>query len=146
VRITRVALHHWKGIEDYVLEDIDPGLNLVLGDNETGKTRIADAIWFGLFESSKGKSTHKEALRSWEQTGEPKVEIDLETGGSTYHVEKTFGQTGHKTKLTGPGSTWNDEDAEEELASLLSIAAPGSRQVKDDELGMWPQGRNPINH
>lgn len=138
MRITRVALHHWKGIEDYVLEDIDPGLNLVLGDNETGKTRIADAIWFGLFESSKGKSTHKEALRSWEQTGEPKVEIDLETGGSTYHVEKTFGQTGHKTKLTGPGSTWNDEDAEEELASLLSIAAPGSRQVKDDELGMWP--------
>ncbi len=138
MRITRVALYHWKGIENYALEDIDPGLNLVLGDNETGKSRIAEAIWYGLFESSKGKSTHKEALRSWEQTGDPKVEVDFETGGSTYHIEKTFGQTGHKTKLTGPGQTWNDEDAEEELASLLSVTIPGSRQVKDEELGMWP--------
>lgn len=138
MRITRVALYHWKGIENYVLEDIDPGLNLILGDNETGKSRIADAIWFGLFESSKGKSTHKEALRSWEQTGDPMVEINFETGGNTYHLEKTFGQTGHKTKLTGPGSTWPDDDAEAELASLLGIATPSSRQVKEDELGMWP--------
>jgi len=138
MRITRVILHHWKGIENYVLEDIDPGLNLILGDNETGKSRIAEAIWFGLFESSKGKSTHKEALRSWEQTGDPKVEIDFETGGSTYHIEKTFGQTGHKTKLTGPGFTLPDDDAEMELASLLGITAPSSRQVKDEELGMWP--------
>ncbi len=138
MRITRVALHHWKGIENYALEDIDPGLNLILGDNETGKSRIADAIWFGLFESSKGKSTHKEALRSWEPTGDPKVEIDLEVGGSTYHLEKTFGQNSHKTKLTAPGSTWLDEEAEAELASLLGITTSGTRQVKDEELGMWP--------
>ena len=29
-------------------------------------------------------------------------------------------------------------DAEKKLASLLGITAPGSRQVKDEELGMWP--------
>ena len=138
MRITRVALLHWRGIEDYKLEDIDPGLNLILGDNETGKSRIAEAIWFGLFESSKGKATHKEALRSWEPTGDPKVDIDLEVGGSTYHLEKTFGQNSHKTKLTAPGTTWLDEEAEAELASLLGITTSGTRQVKDEELGMWP--------
>ncbi len=138
MRITRVALYHWKGIENYALEDIDPGLNLILGDNETGKSRIAEAIWFGLFESSKGKSGHKEALRSWESTEDPKVEIDFEVEGNVYHLEKTFSQNTYKTKLSGPGSTPMDEDAEAELASLLGISSPGTRQVKDEELGMWP--------
>ena len=99
MRITQIVLHHWRGIELYALEDIDPGLNLILGDNETGKSRIAEAIWFGLFESSKGKSGHKEALRSWEPTEDPKVEIDFEIGGNVYHLEKTFGQNTYKTKL-----------------------------------------------
>ncbi len=139
MRIKSVLLRHWRGIEQLELADLDPGLNLVLGDNETGKSRVAQAIWFGLFESSKGKSKHKTDLMSWDGKGDPRVELLLECGGRTYRIVKVFGKPTHNTLLEGSGETWHGEEAERILASLLQVdPEETSRQAKDEALGMWP--------
>ncbi|MDW7710649.1 MAG: hypothetical protein SCH98_09245 [Deferrisomatales bacterium] len=139
MRIKNVVLQHWRGIEQLELADLDPGLNLVLGDNETGKSRVAQAIWFGLFESSKGKSKHKADLMSWDGSGDPRVELVLESGGRSYRIAKVFGKPTHNTLLEGPGETRHGEEAERLLASLLQVDPEEiSRHAKDEALGKWP--------
>jgi DNA repair exonuclease SbcCD ATPase subunit len=139
MRITNVVLQHWRGIEQLELSDLDPGLNLILGDNETGKSRVAQAIWFGLFESSKGKSKHKTDLLSWDGNGDPRVELALECDGLSYRIVKVFGKPTHNTVLEGSGETWHGEEAERVLASLLQVDPEEiSRHAKDEALGMWP--------
>ena len=57
-----VKIAHWMGIEHRELANLSEGLNLVIGENESGKSRLVEAIHFGLFESHKGKAAYRKKL------------------------------------------------------------------------------------
>ena len=44
MRITQIVLHHWRGIELYALEDIDPGLNLILGEEQDSGSHLVRTL------------------------------------------------------------------------------------------------------
>jgi energy-coupling factor transporter ATP-binding protein EcfA2 len=136
MHIDRMAVENWRGLT-WQMEALSPALNLICGPNESGKSRLVQALRFALFESSKGGSQHKQALKSWGDTGRPRVEVDFTLAGVRWVLEKTFLGTGCNTRLRSPRESLEGEAAEARLAQLMGVAPGGSRAVGAGDLGIW---------
>jgi DNA repair exonuclease SbcCD ATPase subunit len=79
VRITRVTLRNFRGITDSTVE-FGPGVTVVAGPNEVGKSSIAHAI--RLIRESKASSKHRDiiAAKPIGRDAGPEVELELRTG------------------------------------------------------------------
>lgn len=137
--IQRIAVRHWRGLESLELSGLEPGMNLITGSNESGKSRMVQALRFALFESTKGKAKHKLDVQTLGVAPEnPRVEVEFEHGGQQWRIEKVFLATGTPTRLHGPGSTLDGDDAEARLAQLLGVGEAGNKGLKDEDAGIWP--------
>jgi len=136
MRLLEVEVRHWRGLTRS-LAPLSPRLNLVLGPNEAGKSRLFQAIQFALFESHKGVAQHKQRLQSWSASEAPSVRLAFEVEGRQYELHKQF-LKGASAQLAGGGTTLRAEEAEDELRRLLGTRASGSRAPHADELGFWP--------
>jgi DNA repair exonuclease SbcCD ATPase subunit len=98
-----------------------PGLNLVCGPNESGKSTLVEAIHRALFLGAKGNSEPVKLMES-RHGGRPRVSLELDVGGKRVAVTKQFGagQNGTCT-LHVDGRTFQDNEAEETLAGLLAV-------------------------
>ncbi|MDZ7669503.1 MAG: AAA family ATPase [Gammaproteobacteria bacterium] len=136
--IRRLAVENWRGLTAS-LEDLAPGLNLVAGPNESGKSRLVEALRFALFESSSGQAAHKKALATWGVAADkPRVVVEFELGGSDWRLEKVFLGTGHNAHLRSADEHHEDEAAEARLADLLGVAGGSGRtEVKLEDRGVW---------
>ena len=136
MRLLEVDVRHWRGLTR-ALAPLSPRLNLVLGPNEAGKSRLFQAIQFALFESYKGAAQHKQRLQSWSASEAPSVRLAFEVEGRQYELHKQF-LKGASVQLAGGGTTLRAEEAEDGLRRLLGTRASGSRAPHADELGIWP--------
>ncbi|MGC8518253.1 MAG: AAA family ATPase [Steroidobacteraceae bacterium] len=136
MRLLELETRHWRGLSRS-LGPFSPRLNLVLGPNEAGKSRLFQAIQFALFESHKGSAQHKQRLQSWSSSEAPSVRLVFEVEGRQYELQKQF-LKGAMAQLAGGGATLRAEDAEAELRDLLGTRASGSRAPHAEELGIWP--------
>lgn len=136
--IQRIAVANWRGL-DFELDGLDPGLNLIAGPNESGKSRLVEALRFALFESTSGKAAHKKNLESWGVAPEkPQVTVAFELDGTTWHLEKVFLGTGCNTRLRGGTEELSGEEAEQRLCDLLEVAGgTGRTEVKVQDQGIW---------
>ena len=137
MRIVSLSVRAWKGLDHVELADLAPDLNLIVGSNESGKSRLALALRYALFEKYKGESEDKKALRSYGGAEAPYVEVRFETRGTTWTVRKQFLKQAF-AKLEGGGRTWTDEDAETMLRELLGTRPIQGRRDVDQFLGLWP--------
>ncbi len=135
--IRRLAVEHWRGLT-CTLDALSPGLNLIAGPNESGKSRLVQALRFALFESSSGKSAHKRELATWGLApGKPRVTVDFELAGTEWRLEKVFLDTGHNTLLRGGGQTLEGETAEARLGEMLGFTPSTRAELKPEERGVW---------
>ena len=137
MHIKRITVDAWRGLS-CELGDLSPGLNLICGPNESGKSRLVQALRFALFESTSGRAEYKRALETWGATdGKPRVEVEFELAGASWMLEKTFLGTGCNTALRGAGKTLEGEDAEARLADLMGVSPGGRTELKSAERGIW---------
>ena len=122
--LNRVAVRNWRGLNATELPEFSPAITLITGNNEAGKTRLAEAMWFALFESSKGSAQHKKELATWGSSEPPEVDLTFSRGGSTYEVRKQFLSAKVQTTLAGAGRTLQGEEAERALAELRADGSP----------------------
>jgi hypothetical protein len=112
----------------FELAGLEPGLNIISGPNEAGKSTLVRAIRAAFFE--RHRSTAVDDLRPWgDPTASPTVELDFRLAGQVGHLSKTF--FGKKRcQLSLGGQHWDGVDAEDHLAHLLgfSFAARGASQ------------------
>ncbi len=136
MRLLEIETRHWRGLSQ-TLGPLSPRLNLVLGPNEAGKSRLFQAIQFALFESHKGAAQHKQRLQSWSSSEPPFVRLVFDVEGHRYELQKQF-LRGAMAQLSGGGATVQGEDAEAQLRTLLGTRPGGSRGPSVQELGIWP--------
>ena len=136
MRLLEIEVRHWRGLTTQ-LGEFSPRLNLVLGPNEAGKSRLFQAIRYGLFESYKGTAQHKQQLQSWTSAESPFVRIAFAQGDTRYEIQKQF-LKGASAQLSGGGATLKGEDAEEALRSLLGAQPAGNRGASVADMGIWP--------
>ncbi len=137
MRLLHLEVWNWRGLDHAALAELAPDLNLVVGPNESGKSRLFEALRYALFERYKGESEEKKRLRSWDGSESPRVLVEFEAEGKNWRVEKRF-LKGASAKLQGAGATWIDDDAERELRRLWGTKEVKGRKDVDQFMGLWP--------
>jgi DNA repair exonuclease SbcCD ATPase subunit len=94
-----------------------PGLNLITGPNESGKSTLVEAIHRTLFLRARGTTAAHERMRSTTSPGTPEVIVAFEQKGKTCTLTKQFTK-GTILEVAGEPAR-RDAEAEELLAKLL---------------------------
>lgn len=97
MRILRAKLTHYRGTEHREIE-FGPGVTVIEGPNEVGKSSIAEALdlLFRFKDSSKHKAV--KATIPVHRDESPQVEFEIESGQYRFTYRKQFGK-GSKTEL-----------------------------------------------
>ena len=125
---------HLENIRRHRLLDIDfsPGLTLISGANESGKSSLVEAMHRGLFLKATASGSLVEALRSNLFPGHPLIELSFEAKGAIWSLSKRFSGQSGSVRLDGTGQEvpLSGSAAEELLAKLLGVdEIVGSRQA-----------------
>ncbi|WP_420388725.1 AAA family ATPase [Marinobacter sp.] len=118
----------------FVLDNLQPGLNLIHGPNESGKSTLVRSIRAAFFE--RYRSTAVDDLRPWgDSAAAPTVELDFEHDNRNWHLTKSFLQR-KRCDLTVGTDTYSEDDAEEKLAELLGYQYPKRGASKAEHWGI----------
>ncbi|MGB5726792.1 MAG: ATP-binding protein, partial [Thiogranum sp.] len=95
------------------LRDLAPGLNVIAGDNEEGKSTLLQAIRAALFD--KYTSSVADAYRPYGESVSPRVSLVFEIDGVEYRLDKVFSRKkdGEATLVASDGRRWEGPQAEE---------------------------------
>jgi energy-coupling factor transporter ATP-binding protein EcfA2 len=137
MRLLHLEVWNWRGLDHTALPELAPDLNLIVGPNESGKSRLFEALRYALFERYKGESEEKKRLRSWDSSESPRVLVEFEAEGARWRLEKRF-LKGASAMLRGAGATWMDDDAERELRRVWGTREFKGRKDLEQFMGLWP--------
>ncbi len=142
MHITRIEVRHWRRHDSLVLDGLSDRINLISGPNEAGKSTIAEALRYALFEPSKPIYDARKSIQQRSGSETPEVDVDLQVDDQRWRIEKRFLRR-QLTKLTGPDDRpIEGEDAERKIQELLGFSLPDAGRVTKDvdprHLGLWP--------
>ena len=121
MRIRRLRLTDFKTHEGLELEPA-PGLTIIRGPNEAGKSSIQQAIELVLFRKADANREDIRRAWSWGSQRAPEIELDFEVDGLDGTVRKHFGGGRSEGELTYGGQTIRDYQLmQDELARLIGV-------------------------
>ncbi|NML15616.1 AAA family ATPase [Azohydromonas caseinilytica] len=135
MKLQRLRIEQFKQFRQPLeLVNLEPGLNLFTGPNESGKSTIVRAIRAAFFERYRSSSVKE--LQPWGDGGaSPCVELDFETGGSRYRLHKQFLQR-KRCRLQVDALALENDDAEQRLCELLGFQLAQRGESKPEHWGI----------
>ncbi|WP_166269464.1 AAA family ATPase [Marinobacter caseinilyticus] len=116
------------------LENLQPGINLIHGPNESGKSTLVRAIRAAFFERHRSKSV--EDLRPWgDSAAAPTIILSFEHNQQQWQLTKSFLQR-KRCDLVMDQTAFSGEDAEEKLAELLGYQFPKKGASREEHWGI----------
>ena len=133
--IKRLQVTDWAGIAAAAI-DFEPGLNVLHGPNELGKSSLISAIRAALLLQSTAAAA--EPLRDWHADSPPEVILTFEQEAQrVWRVRKSFGSGGHAyLEFSRDGSAFTQEGRGREVDGALrdivrwGLEIPGGRGGK----------------
>ncbi|MFK4874688.1 AAA family ATPase [Novosphingobium sp. ZW T3_23] len=130
--IRRIAVENFRKFRQrHEIAGLTDGLNIVIENNEAGKSTLLEVVRAALFLRHGSKT---QLISSFQPLGDevaPEVELDFAVGGDSYTLKKRFiGRA--MAELSGPGGRSQNAEAEERLQRLLGFEAQG--RMFDSEL------------
>ncbi|MEJ5919473.1 AAA family ATPase [Corynebacterium sp. H78] len=125
MKLHSIKLSSVRGIEQLHLADLpDTGVIVISGENEAGKSTIADAVYAALKFPSRSQAREVKSLRPALNDKLPVVELDMTLGDSRFVVRKVFagGTKSSETtiRVISPApQNFTGHDAESWLKNLL---------------------------
>jgi len=100
VRIERVRLVNFLSHRDSVLE-FDPHVNVIIGENGSGKSSILEAIYYALYgDALRGSASSLFRREGTRTLGRLRVLLEFEAGGRRYSVHREASLVGRSAKTT----------------------------------------------
>jgi AAA ATPase domain len=120
MRIRRIRLRNYRGIAEHEVDVPARGVTVIEGDNEVGKSSLAEAVYllFDTLDSSKSKAVL--AVKPVHRDAGPEVEIDAEAGPYRFTYRKRF-LKGAETVLVVHSPTPENRTGREAHARVLAI-------------------------
>ena len=89
--LEQLQVANWRVLRQPVtLENLSPGVNIVYGPNEAGKSSLMDAICRAFFDRCATGGSDIAARQPWDSALPPKVAITFAIGEKRYRVDKQF--------------------------------------------------------
>ncbi|WP_420139879.1 AAA family ATPase [Sphingomonas sp.] len=127
LRLRRIALDGFRKFRTpTVIDGLTDGLNIIIEDNEAGKSTLLEALRAAFFVRH---NTKNQLAQSYVPHGEavgPKIEVSFEAGGAPWSVSKRFLRSA-TVEVVGPQGRATGEDAEVRLNTLLGSVKHNSR-------------------
>ncbi len=135
MRIRSVQLTNFRKFVGTVRVDgITDGVNVLVGENELGKSTLLEAINGVIFEKANSQAARARSFRHFVNGTVPEVELAFDLDGLRWTIKKRFAGPSGKAVLTNSNNRrFEDEAAEAELQRVLEFA--GGRG--GGEPGIW---------
>ena len=135
MKIRSVELSNFRKFVGTVRVDgIGDGVNVLVGQNELGKSTLLEAINGVIFERAKSQTERVRRFRHFVNGTVPEVELSFDLDGARWTIRKRFAGQAGRAQLTGPNSRRFDDDAAEtELQRLLGFTS----RRGGGEPGIW---------
>ena len=117
-----------------VIDGLEPGLNLICGANEAGKSTIAEAVRTVFLDRYKvsGLDALVPASRP---DGRPTVEVAFDIGGTKHHLVKQFVKR-QRCNLRIGSKTYDGDEAEATLAETIGFTRPKQGVTRAENAGI----------
>lgn len=119
MRINRLRLRNIRRHADLTLE-LAPGLTVIRGPNEAGKSTIQRALEIALFRKPTSAAQDLDGIRRWGADDDPIIELAFESDGQEGELAKRFAGTKGTVELRHDGQTLTDPAAVEEIVARLT--------------------------
>lgn len=135
MKLNRVWINQIKQFRQPLeIADLQPGINLFVGPNESGKSTLVRAIRAAFFE--RYKSAGVDDLQPWgDSSAAPEVELEFDWQGSHWKLNKRFLNKKRCDLYIGHQHITNEE-AEEKLAELLGYQFASRGASKAEHWGI----------
>ncbi|HEY0229890.1 MAG TPA: AAA family ATPase, partial [Dokdonella sp.] len=124
MQIRRIAIQDFRKITRREIADLADGLNIVVGDNEAGKSTMLAALRAVFFERHRLGGRPAESMLPYGSAVRPTVAVDFELDGKPWSLVKSFVQR-PEASLQGPGERHVGDAVEDRLAELFGFTPPG---------------------
>ncbi len=122
MKIERCEIKRFGKLKNFKAE-FAPGLNLVKGANEAGKSTLVEALGAGLFGDPQDVSREVKEKTSWGSDKKFELVLELEDGGERWQLSKDFEKGEAKLEKVGAHEKWSDlSEIDEILAKHLGLA------------------------
>ena len=118
----RLELRRFLGLADHVFE-FAPGVNVVVGPNEAGKSTLRTAIRTVLYENpATASSRYREQYRTWQVDDPPELRLHFEIAGRRFLLTKNYATRKVVLADSATGQTWEQhKTVQERLVAALGL-------------------------
>ena len=137
MRIRRIEISAFRCFRDTVVIDgIDDGITLLVGDNEEGKSTVLTALQTVLFEKHGVGGTVATAMLPYGSKVRPEIKLEFDHDGIHYRLAKAFCQKPVAELEAVSGARWSGDAAEEKLRAMLEFTPPARGGAKPEHRGL----------
>src|SRR3990172_9379435 len=121
MKLERCEVKRFGKLKNFKAE-FAPGLNLIKGPNEAGKSTLVEALGVGLFENPQNPSREWQEKASWGSDKKFEVALELAQGAEHWRLCKDFEKGEVKLEKVGSAEKWNLlSDVDEVLSSRVGL-------------------------
>ena len=126
-----------KLTEGLEVNNLQPGITVIVGDNEEGKSTLLKALQSGFFDRHNLTGKGLQQMMPFGAQGvNPRVEVGFQLAGTSYRLSKVFGKNNSAAQLKGGHDRWEGEAAEDRLRDLLGFSRPGRGPASEEHRGL----------
>ena len=118
------------------VKGLQPGITVIVGDNEEGKSTMLKALQSGFFDRHKLGGKSLEQMMPFSAQGvNPSIDVAFQIAETSYRLSKSFGANA-VAQLESDDHLWEGEAAEERLRDLLGFSRPGRGAASEEHRGL----------
>ena len=134
--IRRIAVRNFrKLLHGAEIDELKPGLTVIVGDNEEGKSTLLKALQSAFFDRYKLTGDAANDMKPFGSEVRPEVEVDFDVDQTSYRLKKGFLQSS-SALLESNGDRWQNDSAEDQLRDVLGFSSPDRGAAKEKHRGL----------